>query len=89
MSKMHFCQVVSEKWNILILFKLLSFFSCSVGCCKNHQLSDCTLSKQNTSVETLETLKIKQLYPTEDTISPEKLNLLCKYYSIINIVVSN
>lgn len=65
-----------KKKQIWIWPTKFKFFSCSVACCKNHQSSDCTLSKQDTSVETI---KNKQLYPTEDTIPPEKLNLLCKF----------
>jgi len=48
-----------------------------VACYQNHLSSgDCTISNPDTSAEIL---KDVQLYPTEDTIPSEKLNLLCMY----------
>lgn len=62
---------------------LLVFYSCSVECYQNHiSNNNCTLN--DTSLELMENT---QLYPTEDTIPPEKLNLLCMYIDLVLFIV--
>ncbi|XP_060839999.1 uncharacterized protein LOC132921154 isoform X1 [Rhopalosiphum padi] len=74
MSKMQKRQVFLEfGLNHLLILKNF-MFSCSVACYQNHLSGDCTISNQDASVEMV---KNEQLYPTEDTIPSEKLNLLC------------
>ncbi|XP_025408986.1 zinc finger HIT domain-containing protein 3 [Sipha flava] len=65
--------------------KCRSIKYCSVACYKNHSLDNCTSDSQNASVEMVQNT---QLYPTEDTIPPEKLNLLC-YDTHLKELVSN
>lgn len=55
----------------------MSIFSCAVACYKSHTSSDCTVNSQDTPA--VQVVQNTQLYPTEDTIPPEKLNLLCMY----------
>ncbi|XP_060860782.1 uncharacterized protein LOC132938119 isoform X2 [Metopolophium dirhodum] len=59
---------------ISIVKKIFAEYNCSVACYQNHLSGDCTTSNQDASVEMLKNV---QLYPTEDTIPSEKLNLLC------------
>ncbi|XP_050529292.1 zinc finger HIT domain-containing protein 3 [Daktulosphaira vitifoliae] len=59
---------------------------CSVACYHNHSSKDCTINSQSTNSN--EDLNIEQLYPTEDTIPIEKLNLLC-YDKQLKKLVSN
>lgn len=74
---MHKCQVVSDIKTIKLPISTIYFFSCSVACYQSHLTSNnCVLSNQDVPDEALNNI---QLYPTEDTIPPEKLNLLCMY----------
>lgn len=57
--------------------RMFLFSSCSVACYQNHLSGDCIISNQDASVEILKNV---QLYPTEDTIPSEKLNLLCMHH---------
>ncbi|XP_026806198.1 zinc finger HIT domain-containing protein 3 [Rhopalosiphum maidis] len=80
--KCNICEINKSKYKCP---KCRNVKYCSVACYQNHLSGDCTISNHDASVEMV---KNEQMYPTEDTIPSEKLNLLC-YDNRLRELVSN